>query len=108
MFYCFDLVATDDFLSLGLVVICHVSAPVIYHFKMCFSANVFNEVSANLRKRSGKYSFVQFKAALPPSEVNSWVVMLKKLLTHIHCNEYELDLSARPIHLSVLWWYLHL
>ena len=74
MFYCIDLVATDDFLSLGLVVICHVSAPVIYHFK--FSANVFNEVSANLRKRSGKYSFVQFKAALPPSEVNSWVVMV--------------------------------
>ena len=31
---------------------------------------------ANLRKRFGKYSFVQFKAALPPSEVNSWVIMM--------------------------------
>ena len=48
MFYCIDLVATDDFLSLGLVVICHVSTPVIYHFKMCFSASVFNEVSPHL------------------------------------------------------------
>ena len=43
--------------------------------KMCSSRNVFNEVSTNLRKRSGRYSFVQFKAALPPSEVNSWVVI---------------------------------
>ena len=86
-----DLVTPNDLFSLCIVGISFVTAPTIKLSNN--NQTILLSLSPYFWNRFGKYSRVHLEAALPPSEENSWVMLVLRLrsVRLLMNNESELE-----------------